>query len=194
MLFESFLSSTALVTIAEIGDKTQLLSLFLAARFRRQALAIIGGIFVSTVANHFAAAWIGQWLAHFFTPDIMRWVVGLTFLGFAGWVLIPDKMDEIEESQASKYGAFLTTFILFFIAEMGDKTQLATVGLAAKYGADALGFVVMGTTLGILIANVPAVFLGEKLLKIIPLNYVRYTAALLFGIFGLITLFGKNFF
>jgi len=177
-----------MVAVAEIGDKTQLLSFVLAARFRGRHGAIIAGIFVATVFNHLFAALVGGWVAHLLGPDLLRWLLGLAFLGFAAWALIPDTLDE--KPGANRHGAFLTTLVLFFLAEMGDKTQLATVALGAKYTNTLL--VTLGTTLGMMAANVPAVLVGESLAKRFSLAAMRYVAAALFALFGLLILFGVN--
>jgi len=182
----AFLVSTLVVAIAEIGDKTQLLSLVLAARFRKP-LPIIAGIFFATLANHALAALLGEWVRAQFHPDTLRWVLGLSLLAIAGWALKPDKIDA-EVKQVGRYGVFLLTFVVFFIAEIGDKTQIATVVLAAQY--QALVAVVLGTTLGMMIANVPAVLLGSAMAHRIPLRAVRICAALLFAVLGALALAG----
>jgi putative Ca2+/H+ antiporter (TMEM165/GDT1 family) len=181
-MFEALGVSTALVTLAEIGDKTQLLSLVLAARLRRP-WPIIAGIFVATLANHALAGALGAWITAQVGADVMRWVLGLSFLAMAAWTLKPDTLDDGAAPQAaSRWGVFATTTLVFFIAEMGDKTQLATVALAARY--DALVMVVAGTTLGMLAANVPVVLLGERLVRRLPLTKVRIAAAVLFALLG----------
>ena len=186
-MFDAFLISTGVVAVAEMGDKTQLLSLILAARFRRP-LPIVAGIFVATVLNHFAAAWIGQQVAGLISADVLRWVVGLGFLAIAAWALIPDTISE-EESQVKPYGAFVATTIAFFLAEMGDKTQVATVALALKYIP--LWQVVMGTTLGMMLANVPAVYLGNWISsRMHILRMVRFIAAAAFAVIGVMALLG----
>lgn len=182
---EALLTSLGMVAIAEMGDKTQLLSFVLAARFRGQQWTIIAGIFVATLINHLLAALLGDWAATTVDPQVLGWVLGLSFLGFAVWAMIPDKLDD-DGRNTGKYGAFVTTLILFFLAEMGDKTQLATIALGAKYAS--LGMVSMGTTLGMMVANVPAVLLGEKLCERIPLSKIRLVAAALFAIFGVLIL------
>ncbi|MGI2067272.1 TMEM165/GDT1 family protein [Shewanella sp. MF08487] len=181
---EALLSSTFTVAIAEIGDKTQLLALILAARFKNKT-AIILGIFLSTLFNHFAAAWIGQWAINWVSPDVARYLVAASFFAIAFWVLIPDKVD-VEESRFYKMGPFLATFILFFIAEMGDKTQIATVVLAAKY--DSLTMVVAGTTLGMLLANVPVVIAGHFSADKLPMQWIHRGCAVLFALLGVATL------
>jgi Ca2+/H+ antiporter, TMEM165/GDT1 family len=177
---EAFLSSLGIVALAELGDKTQLLSFVLAARFKRMHGPVIAGIFVATVANHAAAAFVGGAVAGKLDATWMRWIVGLAFLAFAVWALIPDKLDE---TPVSKHGAFLTTVVLFFLAEMGDKTQLATVALGAQYRN--VVAVTLGTTLGMMVANVPAVLLGDRLAQRFPLSRMRFVAAALFAAFGL---------
>jgi Ca2+/H+ antiporter, TMEM165/GDT1 family len=182
---EALLTSLGMVAIAEMGDKTQLLSFVLAARFRGQQWTIIAGIFAATLINHLLAALLGDWAATTVDPKVLGWVLGLSFLGFAVWAMIPDTLDEAGH-HTGKYGAFVTTLILFFLAEMGDKTQLATVALGAKYAS--LGTVAIGTTLGMMVANVPAVLLGEKLCEHIPLSKIRFVAAASFAIFGALIL------
>ncbi|MGI2165489.1 TMEM165/GDT1 family protein [Shewanella oncorhynchi] len=182
---EALLASTFTVAIAEIGDKTQLLALILAARFKNKT-AIILGILLSTLFNHFAAAWIGQWAINWVSPDLARYLVAASFFAIALWVLIPDKVDA-EESRFYKVGPFLATFILFFIAEMGDKTQIATVVLAAKY--DSLTMVVAGTTLGMLLANVPVVIAGHFSAEKLPMLWIHRGCAVLFALLGVATLF-----
>lgn len=186
-MFDTFLISTGVVAVAEMGDKTQLLSLILAARFRRP-MPIIAGIFVATVFNHFAAAWIGQQVAGMISADVLRWVVGIGFLAIACWALIPDQISE-EESQVKPYGAFVATAIAFFFAEIGDKTQITTVALALKYTP--LWQVVMGTTVGMMLANVPAVFLGNWIsARMHLLQMVRFVAAGIFAVIGILALLG----
>ncbi|MGI1943340.1 TMEM165/GDT1 family protein [Shewanella glacialipiscicola] len=182
---EALLSSTFTVAIAEIGDKTQLLALILAARFKNKT-AIILGMFLSTLINHFAAAWLGQWAINWVSPDVARYLVAASFFAIALWVLIPDKID-VKESRFYKMGPFLATFILFFIAEMGDKTQIATVVLAAKY--DSLTMVVAGTTLGMLLANVPVVIVGHFSADKLPMLWIHRACAMLFALLGVATLF-----
>jgi putative Ca2+/H+ antiporter (TMEM165/GDT1 family) len=186
MRMEAFLFSTGVVALAEIGDKTQLLSFVLAAKFRKP-LPIILGILVATLVNHAAAGGLGAWIASLMSPTILRWVVGLSFLAMAVWVLIPDRLDE-EDARLPALGVFGTALIAFFLAEMGDKTQIATVALASHYPS--LAGVVLGTTLGMLLANVPAVYFGERAARLLPLPLVRTATALLFVGLGLATLLG----
>jgi putative Ca2+/H+ antiporter (TMEM165/GDT1 family) len=182
---EALLTSLGMVAIAEMGDKTQLLSFVLAARFRGQQWTIIAGIFAATLVNHLLAASLGDWAAMKVDRNVLGWVLGLSFLGFAVWALIPDELDDARQN-ARKDGAFITTSILFFLAEMGDKTQLATIALGAQFAS--VGMVAIGTTLGMMVANVPAVLLGEKLCERIPLSKIRFIAAALFAIFGVLIL------
>ena len=179
---DAILTSTAVVALAEIGDKTQLLAIILATRFKRP-IPIILGILVATLANHFLAALVGVEAAALLQGQWVRYAVAISFIAMAGWTLIPDKFDEDEEARPSKYGAFLSTVIAFFFVEMGDKTQIATVALGAQFH-NVLA-VMTGSTLGMMIANVPAVFLGNELIKRVPLATVRVAAALLFLAIGL---------
>lgn len=174
-----------MVALAEMGDKTQLLSFMLAARFANRPGAIILGILVATLANHFGAAYVGGWVASHVGKDAMRWILAVSFFAFAAWALKPDKLEDEGAAQDSR-GAFLTTLVLFFVAEMGDKTQLATIALGARYAS--LTAVVIGTTLGMMAANVPAVLVGERLAQKIPLRVMRYAAAASFAVFGLLVL------
>ena len=185
---EAFLISTGIVGLAEIGDKTQLLAFLLAAKFRRP-LPIVLAILVATIANHAFAAAIGAWITSMLGPDVLRWVLGVSFLAMAAWTLIPDKLDE-DETKLAKYGVFLTTLIAFFMAEMGDKTQVATVALAARYHD--IVSVVLGTTFGMMLANVPAVYLGDKIANRVSLRLVHGIAALVFAILGVATLLGAG--
>ncbi|HRQ65476.1 MAG TPA: TMEM165/GDT1 family protein [Xanthomonadaceae bacterium] len=178
---EALLVSTAAVFIAEIGDKTQLLSLLLAARFRRP-LTICAGIFVATVLNHALAAWLGVLAAAWLSPEVMRWAVGLSFLAVAAWTLKPDRLDDDPTRSYSLRSVFLISTLAFFLAEMGDKTQVATVVLAAHY--EALLAVIAGTTLGMLAANVPVVYLGQAFARRLPLKAIRIAAAVLFAALG----------
>ena len=180
---EALLVSTVLVALAEMGDKTQLLSFVLAAKLKRP-WPIIAGIFLATLANHFLAGWVGAWLATLLSPATLKWIIALSFFAFGLWALKPDTLDG--EREYSGRSAFLTTLVAFFIVEMGDKTQLATVALAARF--DSLAAVVMGTTLGMLIANAPAVWLGEVLAHKVNMKWMRSIAALLFVVLGVLTL------
>jgi len=186
---ESLLVSTGVVALAEIGDKTQLLAFLLAARFKKP-LPIIAGIFIATIFNHGLAGALGAWITSLLTPEVLRWVLGLSFLGMAAWTLVPDKIEDDETDIASRFGVFGATLVTFFLAEMGDKTQVATVAMAAHY-PDPL-MVVAGTTLGMLIADVPAVFAGDKLAAKIPLKLVHGIAAAMFAALGLATLLGMG--
>ena len=185
---EAFLVSSGIVALAEIGDKTQLLAFLLAAKFRKP-LPIVLAILLATIANHAFAAAVGAWVTSLMGPDILRWVLGVSFLAMAAWTLIPDKIDE-DDTKLAKYGVFLTTLIAFFLAEMGDKTQVATVALAARYSS--LYAVVAGTTFGMMLANVPAVYLGERIANRIPLRLVHGIAAAVFAVLGLATLLGAG--
>jgi len=182
---EAFLVSTGIVALAEMGDKTQLLSLVLAARYRRP-FPIIVGILAATLANHALAGAVGTWVTRMAGPDLMRWILGLSFLAMAFWTLIPDRLDD-DDSASCRFGVFGTTLVAFFLAEMGDKTQVATVALAAQFSAFIP--VVAGTTLGMMIANVPAVLLGERVTRKVPIRTVHIVAAVLFAILGLMALF-----
>ena len=186
LLMEALFVSTGVIALAEIGDKTQLLAFILAARFKKP-LPIIAGILAATLLNHGLAGAFGAWITTVISPDVMRWVLGGSFLGMAIWTLIPDKIEEEETQIASKLGVFSATFVTFFLAEMGDKTQIATVAMAAHYAAPFL--VIMGTTLGMLIADVPAVFVGNKFAARIPMKLVHSIAAGIFAVMGLLTLF-----
>jgi putative Ca2+/H+ antiporter (TMEM165/GDT1 family) len=183
---EALFVSTGVIALAEIGDKTQLLAFILAARFKKP-LPIIAGILAATLLNHGLAGAFGAWITTVISPDVMRWLLGGSFIAMAIWTLIPDKIEEEETQIASKLGVFGATFVTFFLAEMGDKTQIATVAMAAHYGAPFL--VIMGTTLGMLIADVPAVFVGNKFAARIPMKLVHSIAAGIFAVMGLLTLF-----
>jgi putative Ca2+/H+ antiporter (TMEM165/GDT1 family) len=185
---EAFLISTGIVGLAEIGDKTQLLAFVLAAKFRRP-VPIVLAIFIATIVNHAFAAAIGSWITGMLGPDLLRWVLGVSFLVMAAWTLIPDKLDE-DDAKLAKYGVFLTTLLAFFMAEMGDKTQVATVALAARY--DSMLAVVLGTTFGMMLANVPAVYLGDRIAGRIPLRLVHGIAALVFAVLGVAALLGAS--
>jgi putative Ca2+/H+ antiporter (TMEM165/GDT1 family) len=182
---ESLLVSTGVVALAEIGDKTQLLAFILAARFKKP-VPIILGILTATLINHGLAGALGAWITSVVSPHIMRWALGLSFLAMAAWTLIPDKIEDEETQVAQRLGIFGATFVTFFLAEMGDKTQLATVALAAHYAAPIM--VIAGTTLGMLIADVPAVFIGNKFAAKIPMKIVHGIAAAIFAAMGMATL------
>ncbi len=183
----AFLTSTGVVAISEIGDKTQLLALLLAVRFRKP-VPIILGILVATVANHALAALAGEWVATAIDPAVLRWVLGGLFLAIAAWALFPDKIDESESKTAYAGSAFIATTIAFFLAEIGDKTQVATAAMAAQFGS--LVPVVIGTTLGMMIADVPAVLIGDRAAHRINLKYVRWGAAAVFAVLGALALSG----
>ncbi|MBD5802564.1 hypothetical protein AZOA_19930 [Azoarcus sp. Aa7] len=183
---EAFSVSTGIVALAEIGDKTQLLAFMLAARFRKP-WPIIAGILVATIANHAFAGAVGTWVTTVLGPDVLRWVLGLSFIAMAVWMMIPDKLDE-DEITVPKFGVFATTVVAFFLAEMGDKTQIATVALAAQYGAFVA--VVTGTTLGMMIANVPAVLAGNGIAKRLPVRLIHGVAASIFAVLGVAALIG----
>ena len=186
MRLESLIISIGVVALAEIGDKTQLLAFVLAARFKKP-LPIIGGILCATLVNHGLAGALGAWIMSMVSPDTMRWVLGLSFLAMAVWTMIPDKIEDEETQVAQHLGVFGATLVAFFLVEMGDKTQIATVALAAHYGAPVL--VVIGTTLGMLVADVPAVFVGNRFAAKIPMKLVHSIAAAVFALMGLATLF-----
>jgi putative Ca2+/H+ antiporter (TMEM165/GDT1 family) len=182
---EAFLTSTLLVALAEIGDKIQLLSFVLAARLKKP-LPIIAGIFVATIANHTLAGAAGVWIAHWIPQHWLPWIAGGVFIAFGLWTLHPDSLDD--DPKEYRAGAFVTALIAFFLAEMGDKTQLATVALAAEFSGY-LFWVVVGTTLGMMLANVPAVLIGHQLAERLPMKLIRYLAAAMFIATGLATMF-----
>ncbi len=182
---EAFLVSTSIVALAEMGDKTQLLALVLAARFRNP-WPIVLGIFVATVLNHALAGAAGAWVTTVLGPQVLRWVLGVSFIAMAVWMLIPDKLDDGETGNAPRLGVFGTTVLAFFLAEMGDKTQIATVMLAAQYNAYA--WVVAGTTLGMMLANAPVVWLGERMMRRVPVRAVHIVSALIFLALGVLAL------
>jgi Ca2+/H+ antiporter, TMEM165/GDT1 family len=186
---ESLFVSTGVVALAEIGDKTQLLAFILAARFKKP-LPIVAGILVATLVNHGLAGALGAWITAHVSPAWLRWVLGASFIGMALWTLIPDKIEEEETRVAQRLGVFGATLVTFFLAEMGDKTQIATVAMAAHYPNPVL--VVAGTTLGMLIADVPAVFVGERLASKIPMKLVHSVAAAIFAVLGVATLLGAG--
>lgn len=189
---EAFVVSTGVVALGEMGDKTQLLAIVLAAMFRRP-WPIVAGIFVATLANHAVAGALGGWVAQLLGPDLLRWVIGLSFLAMAAWMLVPDRIDEDDAARRRRFGVFGTTVIAFFLAEMGDKTQIATVALAARY-TDVVQ-VVLGTTLGMMLANVPAVFLGDRIAGKLSMTLVHGISALIFAVLGVLTILnvGKLF-
>jgi len=184
----AFLISIGVVALAEIGDKTQLLALALAAKYRKP-WPIILGIFFATLANHFLAGAVGTWLTRALGPDVMRWALGLSFIAMALWMLVPDKLDDAS-AKSTRFGVFGTTLIAFFLVEMGDKTQIATIALAARY--DALVAVVAGTTIGMLLANVPAVLLGNIAAEKLPKRVMNAIAAVIFLLLGLAVLLGLD--
>ncbi len=186
---DALLISTAVVALAEIGDKTQLLALLLAARFR-QPRPIIAGIFVATLLNHALAGSVGVWIAQALSADALRWILGLSFLAMAAWMLVPDKLDGDMATPPAPLGVFGATTVAFFLAEMADKTQIATIALAARF--DALWAVVIGTTLGMMIANVPAVLFGEVAARKLPVRTVHGVAALVFAALGVLALLGAG--
>jgi len=185
-MLEAFLVSTGIVALAEMGDKTQLLALVLAARFGRPA-PIVLGILAATLANHALAAWLGTWITAAVGRDAMRWILGVSFLAMAAWSLLPDAIDK-EKTRQMRLGVFATTLVSFFLVEMGDKTQVATVALAARYAT--IAPVVAGTTLGMMLANVPAVYLGEQILRRVPIVLVHRVAAGVFAALGALALIG----
>ncbi|HEY6641322.1 MAG TPA: TMEM165/GDT1 family protein [Povalibacter sp.] len=186
-MIEALLVSTGVVALAEIGDKTQLLALVLAARYRKP-LPIILGILVATLLNHALAGAVGALLAAAIGPSAMRWILGLSFIAMGIWTLIPDKIDEEQEARPPRFGIFAATLVAFFLLEMGDKTQIATIALAARY--ESLIAVVAGTTLGMMLANVPAVLLGQMAAKSLPLRPIHITAAAIFIVMGVLVLRG----
>jgi putative Ca2+/H+ antiporter (TMEM165/GDT1 family) len=183
---QAFFVSAGVVALAEIGDKTQLLALVLAAKYRKP-LPIIAGIFGATIVNHLIAGAVGAWIAAYVGPVIMRWILGLSFIAMAAWTLVPDKVDD-EQDATPRFGVFLTTLAAFFLLEIGDKTQIATVALAAKYSS--LVQVVAGTTFGMMLADVPAVLLGEVAARKLPMKLMRTIAAGIFLVLGVLMLWG----
>jgi putative Ca2+/H+ antiporter (TMEM165/GDT1 family) len=185
---EAFLVSTGIVALAEIGDKTQLLAFILAAKFRKP-VPIVLGILAATLVNHGFAGALGSFITSMLDPHTMRWILGVSFLAMAAWTLVPDKFDE-GDAKLARFGVFTTTLIAFFLAEMGDKTQIATVALAAQYNS--LIAVVAGTTFGMMIANVPAVVLGDRIANRLPVKLVHRIAAAIFAVLGIATLLGAG--
>ncbi|WP_374641452.1 TMEM165/GDT1 family protein [Hydrogenophaga sp.] len=186
---ESLIVSTGVVALAEIGDKTQLLAFLLAARFKKP-IPIILGILIATLVNHGLAGALGAWITTAMGPEVLRWVLGVSFIAMAGWMLIPDKIEEDEAQIARRFGVFGATLVTFFLAEMGDKTQIATIAMAARF-PDPIT-VVIGTTLGMMLANVPAVLLGDRLAGRIPMKLVHGIAAAIFAALGVATLLGAG--
>jgi len=188
MDFSAVFLSTGVVLLAEMGDKTQLLSLMLAARYPRQVMPIIAGILVATLANHACAAYFGHFIAAFLSPDVLRWILGVGFLAIGLWLLIPDRLDEAGGTRVKNaaWPVFLLTSSLFFMAEMGDKTQIATIALGARY--DDVIAVTIGTTLGMMLANAPAVWIGTKFTNRVPIKWVHTVAAIVFIAIGILTL------
>jgi putative Ca2+/H+ antiporter (TMEM165/GDT1 family) len=182
---EAFLVSTGIVALAEMGDKTQLLALILAARFKKP-WPIVAGILVATLVNHALAGAAGAWVTTLIGPQMLRWILGASFLAMAAWMLVPDTLDADEDDKPPRYGVFFTTVLVFFLAEMGDKTQIATVMLAARY--DAIVSVVAGTTLGMMLANAPVVWLGERVTRLVPLRAVHIVSAIIFAGLGVAAL------
>ena len=185
---DAFLVSTLVVGLAEIGDKTQILSLLLAARFQRP-VPIIFGILCATLANHAAAGLAGTLFGNLLAGPWLRWLLGISFLGVAVWALFPDRY-ESKEKPTGRFGAFASTLVAFFLAEIGDKTQIATIGLAARF--EAFYFVVLGTTLGMMLANIPVVVLGNRLAGRLPVKAIRIVAAIVFAALGVLTLSGAR--
>ena len=184
---EAFWVSTGVVALGEMGDKTQLLAVLLAARFKKPALIILG-ILLATLANHALAGAVGGWVAAALGADVLRWVIGLSFIAMAAWMLVPDKIDgDLAVKEMAAWGVLGTTIVAFFLAEMGDKTQIATVALAARYSD--LVWVVAGSTLGMMLANVPVVYMGDKVAERIPMVWVHGVSALIFVVLGVLTLF-----
>ena len=182
---EAFFVSTSIVALAEMGDKTQLLALVLAARFRKP-WPIVWGILVATLANHALAGAAGAWITTMIGPQVLRWVLGVSFIAMAVWMLIPDKLEDGDTGEGPRWGVFGTTVVAFFLAEMGDKTQIATVMLAAQYSGWL--WVVAGTTLGMMLANAPVVWLGERITRRIPLRTVHVASAGIFLVLGILAL------
>jgi len=189
-MLEALLVSTMVVAVGELGDKTQLLTLVLAARYRKP-WPIVAGILVATLANHTVAAWIGQWVRDAVSPGVLRWGLALSFFAVAAWALKPDQFDEADAPPVSDRNVFAVTVVAFFLAEIGDKTQIATAMLAAKF--DSLVAVVAGTTLGMLLVDAPTAFLGDAAAKRIPFRAVRIAAAALFAGLGVWVLVAPHF-
>ncbi|MGQ5524798.1 TMEM165/GDT1 family protein [Chitinimonas sp. PSY-7] len=186
---EAFLVSTGIVALAEIGDKTQLLALLLAAKFRKP-IPIVLGILAATLVNHALAGVVGNWLMSLIHPDTMRWLLGGSFIAMAGWMLIPDKLSENETRFSERLGVFGATLLAFFLAEMGDKTQIATVALAAKFNE--YWWVIAGSTAGMMLANAPVVWIGDKTAKSLPIKLVHRVAAGVFAVLGIAAMIGAG--
>ena len=186
---EAFLVATGIVALAEMGDKTQLLALLLAARFRKP-WPIVLGIFTATVANHALAGAVGNWVTHVLGENVLRWILGGSFIAMAVWMMIPDKLDDDDAPKSSRFGVFGTTVIAFFLAEMGDKTQIATVMLAARFTSDYV-WVVTGTTLGMMLANAPVVWLGDRIVRKVPIKLVHGISAAIFVVLGIVMIVGR---
>lgn len=186
VVMTAFLLATALVALAEMGDKTQLLAFLLAARFR-QPVPIVLGILVATLANHTFAGAVGVWITQLIGANVMHWVLGFSFIFMGVWILVPDKIDEDDQHTNTRFGVFGTTVIAFFLAEMGDKTQIATVALSAKYAYDFV-WVILGTTCGMMLANVPAVYLGNHFAQKLPIRLIHGVAAAIFVTIGIFIL------
>ena len=192
-MLSAFFISLAVVALSEMGDKTQLLALLLAAKFRKP-IPILAAIFLATVVNHGVSAVLGQWITTVLSETVLLWIVSLGFIAMAAWMLIPDELDDESESISKwqKYGVFGATFILFFLAEIGDKTQIATVALAARF--DSIGWVTLGTTIGIMLVNAPAVFIGNKMAEKLPISLIHKIGALVFLVIGVAALVQHYFF
>ena len=186
---QAFFIATGIVTLAEMGDKTQLLALVLASRYRGKSWPIVTGIFVATIVNHALAGAVGSFVTHWIGPTALRWILGGSFIAMALWMLVPDKLDEEDGAARGKFGVFGTTVLAFFLAEMGDKTQIATVMLAARFVQD-YAWVVLGTTLGMMLANAPVVFLGERIMRHVPIRWVHGASAAIFVVLGVLMIVG----
>jgi putative Ca2+/H+ antiporter (TMEM165/GDT1 family) len=186
---QAFSVATGIVTLAEMGDKTQLLALVLASRYRGKAWPIVAGIFVATLVNHALAGAAGSLVTHWIGPAALRWILGGSFIAMALWMLVPDKLDDEDGAARGHFGVFGTTVLAFFLAEMGDKTQIATVMLAARYVNDYF-WVVAGTTLGMMLANAPVVFMGERIVRRVPIRWVHGASAVIFAVLGIVMIAG----
>ena len=186
MILDTFSITALTVAFAEIGDRTQLLSLVLVSKYRKPHIICLAIVF-ATIINHFVSAWFGYQISHYISETYLKWILIISFLGFAVWVLVPDKLDEGYNSK-NKFGVFLTSFVAFSLAEIGDKTQIATIALGAKFSNE-LGWVVFGTTVGMILANYPVLIFGEKLIKKIPLKTIRFITSILFLFLAVLTFF-----